>query len=125
GLTSIRNLRFRRRTNFRVARRIGKRLPAGPLMTNRSSSRISIQFTKRHTATVVLFTLLALLMFGADKPATKDTIWLDTDLQLGLSKQIVMSRLAEHYKLVRVGELGDSWTVQSKDSPVATHGQVT
>jgi hypothetical protein len=44
------------------------------------------------------------------------------DLQLGDSKQVVMSRLAEKYTMVKLE--GDNWLVKSKSTPSVTYGQV-
>jgi hypothetical protein len=68
--------------------------------------------------------LLALPVYGQGKSPTKNTIWVgNMELQLGVSKQLVMSRLAEGYKLAKVGTEGDSWLVESKNAPVI-YGQV-
>ena len=89
------------------------------LCTRSPFSTMEALHMKRYPAILVLFTLFA---FGADKPTAKDTIWVGIDLQLGLSKQVVMSQLAENYKLVKME--GDNWLVESKNPPVVSYGQV-
>src|SRR5450631_1364693 len=80
------------------------------------------QIMKRHAVILMLFTLFA---FGANNSTATDTIWVGIDLELGLSKQVVMSQLAENYKLVRIGTGGDDWFVQSKNAPMVEYGQVS
>jgi hypothetical protein len=74
---------------------------------------------------LLFLSMTIVVSFGADKPIAKDTIWLGIELRLGLSRQVVMSQLAESYKLVRIGTEGDNWLVQSKNAPLVSYGQVS
>src|SRR5208282_5142195 len=53
-----------------------------------------------------------------------DTIRVGVDLQLGLSRDAVLSRLGDKYKLTKIGPMGDSWVVESSDSSAASYGSL-
>jgi hypothetical protein len=75
--------------------------------------------------TFAVLTLIVVSAYGQGKSPAKDTIQVgNMEMQLGLSKQMVMSRLAEGYKLVRIGTDTDSWMIQSKNTPVVNYGEV-
>lgn len=77
---------------------------------------------------LALITLLASLAWAQHKPERPtpgESIWLgNTELQLGLPKETVISRLAEHYKLVKVPPEGEGWLVESEGTQPAMLGQV-
>src|ERR1039458_3770793 len=73
---------------------------------------------------MAVFVLLSSLAWCQVDFKVKDTIWVGTDLQLGLSRESVMSRLAEISNLERNGNI-DSWFVKSKTAPFERYGQVS
>jgi hypothetical protein len=54
----------------------------------------------------------------------KDQVWIGENLELGMSKDVLISRLAENYKLVKIQGSGDDWFVQSKTEPMVSYGMV-
>lgn len=76
-------------------------------------------------AIVMLLTSLALGQTKSPSPSGEN-IWVGgTDLRLGLAKETVISRLAEHYKLVKMPTDGDNWMVQAQDNSSLVFGQVS
>jgi hypothetical protein len=73
---------------------------------------------------VILLIAFASVLQGQGTRSKKDSIWLGTELQLGMPKDAVMSRLAEQYMLVRIGA-GDDWLVESKVRPIVSYGEVS
>ena len=68
--------------------------------------------------------LLIVVYTGIQKPDSTNgpTIYVGTDLRLGMPRDAVIARIAEHYRIVKLeGGGGDTWMVQEKsDSPVVT-----
>ncbi|HXM23969.1 MAG TPA: hypothetical protein VN948_22120 [Terriglobales bacterium] len=67
--------------------------------------------------------------FSQTKPLTQDvpskqpTIYIGMELQLGMSRDGVITRLAATYRVVKVqGEEGDTWIVEEKNDPITIIG---
>lgn len=53
------------------------------------------------------------------------TIFVGTELHLGMPRDAVLARIAEHYRIVKVEGGGDTWLVQEKsDSPFTSIGSL-
>lgn len=68
--------------------------------------------------------LLIVVYTDAQRPHSTNgpTIYVGTELRLGMPRDVVVARIAEHYRIVKLeGGGGDTWMVQEKsDSPVPT-----
>jgi hypothetical protein len=75
---------------------------------------------------------LLLMMFITFSPQSqtrteispKDEIWIGETLHLGMSKSIVISRLAENNNLVKVQGAGDNWLVNPKGETNVSFGML-
>ncbi len=74
----------------------------------------------------LLITLLAIpaACWGQGMQSKTDSIWLGSALRLGMPRDVVMSGLAEQYKLMRIGT-NDDWLVGSKTTRAASLGEVS
>lgn len=67
--------------------------------------------------------LLIVVYTDAQRPISTNgpTIYVGTELRLGMPRDAVVARIAEHYRVVKVKGGGDTWLVQeNSDSPDVT-----
>jgi hypothetical protein len=60
----------------------------------------------------------------ASKAASTPTISVGIDLQLGMSRDTIISQLAVNYKVVKIQSSEDDWLVEEKDNPITTIGHL-
>ena len=71
--------------------------------------------------------ILLLVTFGyaqrnaAPKP---ETIWIGTELQLGMTKENIFAKLRPNYALLQIKTEGDEWLIQQKNDPLVVYGHL-
>jgi hypothetical protein len=58
------------------------------------------------------------------RAAPAPTINVGIDLQLGMSRDSIITQLAVNFKVVKIQSSADDWLVEEKDSPMTTIGQL-
>ena len=59
-----------------------------------------------------------------EPPVTQTTIYIGTELQLGIPRDTVIARLGTNYKVVKIEGAGDDWIVEEKNDPSNIVGSV-
>jgi hypothetical protein len=77
--------------------------------------------TKYLTTTIVLTVFLAgstlaQTIAPSNQPSKQPSIWIGMQLQLGMSRDDIISKLAANYKLTKVQSAGDDWIVAEKQN---------
>lgn len=72
--------------------------------------------------------LVILLLFGSAFSQTTSveaqaTISIGMELRLGMSRDVIISKLAENYRVIKIKGDTDDWLVEDKETPATVIGQ--
>jgi hypothetical protein len=81
--------------------------------------------TKYVTTTIVLAVSLAVSTLAqTNQPSKQPSIWIGMQLQLGMSRDEIISKLAVNYRLTKMQAMGDEWIVAEKQNPEIWQGHL-
>jgi hypothetical protein len=81
--------------------------------------------TKYVTTTIVLAVSLAISTLAQTKqPSKQPSIWIGIQVQLGMSRDEVISKLAANYRVTKVQSTGDDWIVADKQNAEIWQGHL-